>query len=102
MSSCSCQLAIFTVCSACEESKKVMNRADPRSDARANRERVISAARDLFSERGVGAEIRDIAERAGVAVGTIYRNYPTKGDLLAGILADVIDEATAQAAAAEQ
>jgi AcrR family transcriptional regulator len=94
-------LVEFTVCSPCAESKKVMNRADPRTDARANRERVIAAAHDLFSERGAGAEIRDIADRAGVAVGTIYRNYPTKGDLVAAVLAGVIAEATARADAAE-
>src|SRR5437879_1054230 len=79
----------------------MLNRTDPRTDARANRERVIAAAHELFSDRGIGAEIRDIADRAGVAVGTIYRNYPTKGDLVAAVLAGVIAEADARAEAAE-
>lgn len=79
----------------------MLNRAAPRSDARANRERIIEAAQELFGERGTGAEMRDIAERAGVAVGTIYRNYPTKGALIAAVLSDVIREGTEKAVAAE-
>ncbi len=63
-----------------------------RSDAAANRDRLMEAARSVFVERGFDAEMKEIAERAGVGVGTIYRNFATKDDLvtamLAGCLAD--------------
>lgn len=61
-----------------------------RADVRANRKRIIEAALAVLAERGAGAEIKEIADRAGVGVGTIHRNFATKDDLLQGILADVI------------
>ena len=67
----------------------MMNSVEPRSDARLNRERIIAAARALFSERGLDVEMREIAERAGLAVGTIYRNYPSKEDLTLALLEEV-------------
>lgn len=57
-----------------------------RSDALANRRRLIAAARDLFAERGPAVEMKEIAEAAGVGIGTIYRNFATKEDLLAAIV----------------
>lgn len=62
-----------------------------RSDASANRQRLISAARDLFAERGMDAEMKEIAERAGVGIGTIYRNFATKDDLIEAVLNEVTD-----------
>jgi AcrR family transcriptional regulator len=56
-----------------------------RADARANRARIIEAAHAVLRERGIEAEIKEIAERAGVGVGTFYRNFPTKDDLIAAI-----------------
>ncbi len=56
-----------------------------RSDAVANRARLIEAAHAVFSERGGQAEMKEIAERAGVGIGTIYRNFATKDDLLRAI-----------------
>lgn len=53
-----------------------------RSDAIANRERILTAARAVFAEQGISAEIKDIADRAGIGVGTIYRNFPGKNDLV--------------------
>jgi AcrR family transcriptional regulator len=50
----------------------------------------LDAARDLFAERGVQAEMKDIAERAGVGVGTLYRNFATKDDLVAALIAEVV------------
>lgn len=60
--------------------------ADRRSDAVANQSRVIEAAKELFAERGMAAEMKDIADRAGVGVGTIYRNFPNKSDLVTAVL----------------
>jgi AcrR family transcriptional regulator len=66
----------------------MMNRTDLREDARLNRDRLLTAAREVFRERGLLAEMRDIAERAGLAVGTIYRHYPSKDDLIVALLDD--------------
>ena len=68
-----------------------LNRISERADARANRARVLEAAREAFRERGVAAEIKDLAERAEVGVGTIYRNFPGgKDDLVLAILKDLL------------
>lgn len=53
-----------------------------RADARRNRERVLESARLVFAQRGLDAQIDDIARGAGVGVGTVYRHFPTKEDLL--------------------
>jgi AcrR family transcriptional regulator len=53
-----------------------------RSDARRNREKVLSAARARFAEHGLDAQIDEIAADAGVGVGTVYRHFPNKLDLL--------------------
>ncbi|MCA9829754.1 MAG: helix-turn-helix domain-containing protein [Dehalococcoidia bacterium] len=63
-----------------------------RSDAQANRHRLVDAARSVFRERGAAADIKEIAERAGVGVGTVYRNFATKDDLLAAIVQSVMAE----------
>lgn len=57
-----------------------------RADAVRNREKVIAAAEQVFAEHGVDAGIPEIAERAGVGKGTVYRNFETKDDLVAAIL----------------
>ncbi len=54
-----------------------------RADARRNRERILDAARDVFAESGGDAQMDQIATRAGVGVGTVYRHFPTKDALLA-------------------
>jgi AcrR family transcriptional regulator len=54
-----------------------------RVDAERNRQRVIAAAREVFAELGLDVPMEDIARRAGVGVGTLYRRYPTRGDLIA-------------------
>ena len=56
-----------------------------RADARRNRERILEAARETFSEYGTEAQMDEIARRAGVGVGTLYRHFPTK-DVLVGEL----------------
>jgi AcrR family transcriptional regulator len=65
-----------------------------RSDALRNRTRVIDAAVGVFSEEGVSASTETIAERAGVGVGTVFRHFPTKTDLLAAVLAHMFEELT--------
>lgn len=58
-----------------------------RADARRNRERVVDAARELFAEQGLDAQMDDIARRAGVGVGTVYRHFPTKSALVGELMA---------------
>src|SRR4051794_4271073 len=53
-----------------------------RADARRNRERILESARIVFSESGGEAQIDDVARRAGVGVGTVYRHFPTKEALM--------------------
>lgn len=54
----------------------------PRADAERNRARVLDAARALFAERGGEVQIPEIARAAGVGVGTVYRHFPTRQDLV--------------------
>lgn len=53
-----------------------------RSDARRNRERILESAREVFAESGVDAQMDDVARRACVGVGTVYRHFPTKEALM--------------------
>jgi AcrR family transcriptional regulator len=53
-----------------------------RADARRNREKVLTAARAVFAEQGGEAQMDDVAKRANVGVGTVYRHFPTKEALL--------------------
>jgi AcrR family transcriptional regulator len=59
-----------------------------RADARRNREAVIAAARELFADEGLDAQMPDVARAANVGVGTVYRHFPTKDDLIAALVAD--------------
>lgn len=67
-----------------------MGRA-PRSDARRNRDRVLAAAREAFAEEGPGASLNEIARRAGVGPGTLYRHFPARRDLHAAVLAERVE-----------
>ena len=59
-----------------------------RADARRNREAVLVAARERFGKCGLECQMEDIARTAGVGVGTVYRHFPTKGDLIAALVSD--------------
>ncbi|MGH2800684.1 MAG: helix-turn-helix domain-containing protein, partial [Thermoleophilaceae bacterium] len=52
-----------------------------RSDARRNRNAIVCAARELFAEKGMDVQMDEIARRAKVGVGTLYRHFPAKEDL---------------------
>jgi AcrR family transcriptional regulator len=56
-----------------------------RADARRNEATLLDAAAALFLESGVNAPVRDIAAKAGVGVGTIYRHFPTRADLIVAV-----------------
>ena len=56
-----------------------------RSDARNNREQVVAAALNLFREQGIDVPMKDIADRAGVGVGTLYRRFPDRDTLITAV-----------------
>src|SRR5919199_157775 len=62
-----------------------------RADARRNREAVIAAAKALFADQGLDAQMPDVAKAANVGVGTVYRHFPTKDDLIAAMAAERFD-----------
>src|ERR1044071_6862695 len=57
-----------------------------RADARRSRERVVTAAAVVFAENGRDAQMDDVARRAGVGVGTVYRHFPTKEALIEALM----------------
>ena len=57
-----------------------------RADARRNRARILKAARAVFADQGVHSQIDDVAKRAKVGVGTVYRHFPTKDVLLDAVV----------------
>ena len=62
-----------------------------RADAERNRVRIIDAARTVFAEHGLGVGVDAVAREAGVGVGTLYRRFPTKQDLLRAIVEDRVE-----------
>ncbi len=72
----------------------------PRADALRNREKILAAARAQITLHGPEAGMDEIAAAAGVAVGTLYRHFPTKTDLVAAIVAEYVDRVADDAAAA--
>ncbi len=63
-----------------------------RADAERNRGLILDAARSVFAEQGLDAGVAEIAERAGVGVGTIFRRFPHKEDLLVAIVEARVSE----------
>jgi AcrR family transcriptional regulator len=63
-----------------------------RADAARNRTRVLDAARTAFAEQGLDVGVEEIARRAGVGKGTLYRRFPTKEALVRAIFDDILDE----------
>jgi AcrR family transcriptional regulator len=83
------------------------NAAKPlRADAQRNRDRIVAAAREAFGELGLDAQMEDVARRACVGVGTLYRHFPTKDALVRALVVQQMEAMTAEApaflAAAEQ
>jgi AcrR family transcriptional regulator len=63
-----------------------------RADARRNFDALLAAARDAFAEQGTAASLEDIARRAGVGIGTLYRNFPTRQDLFDTVYLGEVEE----------
>jgi len=63
-----------------------------RCDAARNRQRILEAAHDVFVERGTGLTVDEVARRAGVGVGTVYRRFPSKEALLDAVALPVFEK----------
>jgi len=68
-----------------------------RADARRNREKIVHAAREIVAEYGEAAQIDDVARKAGVGVGTVYRHFPNKDALMGELVRLCVVECTAVA-----
>jgi AcrR family transcriptional regulator len=80
-----------------------------RADAQKNHEKIVASAVEVFSERGMDAPLDDIATRAGVGPGTLYRHFPTREDLIDAVVKSwfsqidaAADDAVASAAPARE
>src|SRR3954465_4395805 len=72
-----------------------------RADAARNRARILDAARSAFAESGLDVGVEEIARRAGVGKGTLYRRFPTKEALVRAIFEDILEEVETLAADAD-
>ena len=73
-----------------------------RRDAERNRERILGAAREAFAEGGLAVTLDEIARRAGVGVGTVYRRFPDKEQLIEALFEERMQELVAHAESALQ
>jgi AcrR family transcriptional regulator len=73
-------------------SEIVASRRPHRKDAARNFDALLAAAREAFAEHGADASLEDIARRAGVGIGTLYRNFPTRRELFESVYADEVNE----------
>jgi AcrR family transcriptional regulator len=71
-----------------------------RADARRNYDKLIAAAREVFAESGSAGSLDEIAKRAGVGAGTLYRHFPTRDDLIDALMRDWTDRVAADSEAA--
>jgi AcrR family transcriptional regulator len=69
-----------------------------RADARRNYEKLLAAAGEAFTENGTAASLEDIARRADVGIGTLYRHFATRQDLLEAVYIDEVEEMSRAAA----
>ncbi|MET0233828.1 MAG: helix-turn-helix domain-containing protein [Kibdelosporangium sp.] len=70
-----------------------------RADARRNRARVLEMAHEVFETEGLAVPVDEVARRAGVGVGTVYRHFPTKEALFEAILVHRVEQLAAEAEA---
>lgn len=63
-----------------------------RADARRNYERILEVAHEVFAESGTEASLEEIARRAEVGTGTLYRHFPTREDLFVGVMKSVFED----------
>ena len=71
-----------------------------RADAKRNYEALVTAAREVFAEEGGGASMEAIAKKAGVGIGTLYRHFPKRIDVVEAVYREDVDELTTVAESA--
>jgi AcrR family transcriptional regulator len=71
--------------------QRVAVRRPQRADARRNFEALLDAAREVFAEGGANASLEEVARRAGVGIGTLYRHFPTRQDLFETVYVDEVE-----------
>src|SRR5438094_2838020 len=62
-----------------------------RADARRNYDKILAAAREAFAEGGASTSLEEIARRAGVGIGTVYRHFPNRQALLEAVYVDEVE-----------
>lgn len=84
--------------STTEASEQSLVTRPKRADARRNYEKVLAAAREAFAEGGESTSLEEIARRAGVGIGTLYRHFPTRQALLEALYVGEVEEICSAAA----
>lgn len=80
-----------------EQISRTSNVKTLRSDARLNRARILAAASEVFVERGSGAPLEEIAQRAGTGIATLYRRFPDRRALMRAVVLDALERTTGEA-----
>jgi AcrR family transcriptional regulator len=87
--------------STTEETAQTLLMRPKRADARRNYDKVLAAARAAFAEGGESTALEEIARRAGVGIGTLYRHFPTRQALLEALYVDEVEAVCRSAAELE-
>ncbi|MDO3704719.1 helix-turn-helix domain-containing protein [Micromonospora sp. C28SCA-DRY-2] len=81
-----------------EDLPAVFARRPKRADARRNYDALVAAARESFAEAGAGASLEEVARRAKVGIGTLYRHFPTRRELFEAVYVDEVQALSRSAA----
>jgi len=87
--------------SATDSPTEILTARPKRADARRNYDKVIAAAREAFAERGASTSLEEIARRAEVGIGTLYRNFPNRQALLEAVYVGELEDLCQAAGALE-
>jgi AcrR family transcriptional regulator len=85
-----------------EQTAQTLLARPKRADARRNYDKVLAAAREAFAEGGESTALEQIARRAGVGIGTLYRHFPTRQALLEALYVDEVEEVCRSAAQVDE
>ncbi len=84
-------MSSITSSTTTESVPRELTRRPKRADARRNYDKVVAAAREAFAERGASTSLEEIARRAEVGIGTLYRNFPNRQALLEAVYVDEVE-----------